>query len=182
MTRINVFIIPCISLFLAGCAAPYQPSVSESASKVRLRLANGLTFQASLATSDDSKCGEPMRVPPLFPYVGPAVQNASSSGTNYVPTYLRVGMQDPSDPTRSSEAGLQLAPGRHLFSFFAGIGLSNCGLGAPIEVEPNRHCEIEFRFDTSARQCLVKATRLEEVQGRLVWQPYEFVNGVACKK
>ena len=96
-----------------------------------------------------------MRVPQLFPYFGPAMQNASSSGTSYVPTYLRVGMQDSSDPTRSSEAELQLAPGRHLFSFFAGIGLSNCGLGALIEVEPKRQYEIEFRIDTSARQCLV---------------------------
>ena len=140
------------------------------------------SVSGNVRAADDGKCGEPMQVPQLFPYFGPLVQSSSRLGTDHVTTYPRAGMQDSSDPTRSSEAELQLAPGRHLFSFFAGIGLSNCGLGALIDVEPKRQYEIEFCFDTSARQCLVKATRLEEAQGRLAWQPYGLVNGVACKK
>ena len=92
-----------------------------------------------------------MRVPQLFPYLGPSMQDNSRSGRDYVPTCLRAGMRDSTDPTRSSEADLQLAPGRHLFLFFAGIGSSNCGLGALIDVEPKRQYEIEFRFDANHR-------------------------------
>jgi hypothetical protein len=185
MTRIHFFTVICTSLFLVGCAAPYQPYVSESASKVRLKLANGAVFSSvagNVRSADDGKCGEPMRVPQLFPYFGPSMRDNSRSGRDYVPTYLRASMQDSTDPTRGSEAELQLAPGRHLFSFFAGIGLSNCGLGALIDMEPKRQYEIAFRFDTEARQCLVTATRLEESQGRLAWQPYALSNAVACKK
>ena len=185
MTGINVFIILCASLFLGGCAGPYKPYVAESASKVRLRLANGMIFSSvagNVRAADAGKCGEPMRLPQLFPYFGPLVQSSSRLGTDPVTIYPRAGMQDSSDPTRSSEAELQLAPGRQLFFFAAGIGMSYCGLGALIDVEPERQYEIEFRFDTSAPQCLVKATRLEVAQGRLAWQPYGFVSGVACKK
>ena len=87
-----------------------------------------------------------------------------------------------SDPTRSGGAELQLAPGRYLFSFFAGIGLSNCGLDGFIDLDPKRQYEIEFRFDTSTRQCLINATRLDEREGRMEWRQYAFLNGEACRK
>ena len=185
MHRINIFITICMSLLLAGCAAPYRPYVGDSASKVRLRLANGLIFSSvagNVRSADDGKCGEPMRVPQLFPYFGPADENASRSSTDSLPNSLTAAVQKPSDSTRSNEAELQLAPGRHLFSFIAGIGMSNCAVPALIDLEPKRHYEIEFRFDTGARQCLVKATRLQEAQGRSAWQPYGFVKGDAGTK
>ncbi len=185
MNRSNIFFTICMSLLLAGCATPYRPYVGESASKVRLKLANGSIFSSvagHVRTADDGDCGKPMRVPQLFPYFGPADENASRSSTDSRPTSLTTAVHKPSDTTRSNEAELHLAPGRHLFSFFAGLGMSNCAVPALIDLEPKRHYEIEFRFDTSAQQCLVKATRLQEASGRSAWQPYGFVKGDACNK
>ena len=186
MTSVRLFTILCALLALAGCAAPYQPYVSENAGKVRIKLANGSNFSSvagNLRTSVNGQCGEPVRLPQLFPYFGaPVVQKYPRPGSDAANTYPRAQMFGASDPTRSDSAELQLAPGRYLFSFFAGIGLSNCGLGAFIDLDPKRQYEIEFRFDTTARQCLISATRLDESEGRAEWRKYEFLSGEACKK
>lgn len=186
MTCIRLFTILCALLALAGCAAPYQPYVSENAGKVRIKLANGAIFSSvagNLRTSVNGQCGEPVRLPQLFPYFGaPVVQKYPRPGSDAANTYPRAQMFGASDPARSDSAELQLAPGRYLFSFFAGIGLSNCGLGAFIDLDPKRQYEIEFRFDTTARQCLINATRLDESEGRAEWRKYEFLSGEACRK
>ena len=186
MTRVRLFTPLCALLALAGCAAPYQPFVSETSGKVRIKLANGAIFSSvagNLRTSVNGQCGEPVRLPQLFPYFGaPVIQKYPRPGSDPANTYPRAEMFGASDPTRSDSAELQLAPGRYLFSFFAGIGLSNCGLGAFIDLDPKRQYEIEFRFDTSTRQCLINATRLDEREGRMEWRQYAFLNGEACKK
>ena len=124
-----------------------------------------------------------MRLPQLFPYFGPPpAQKYSQSRPEPTGASPRAGMQGASEATRTDSAELQLAPGRYLFSFFAGIGLSNCGLGAFIDVDPGRQYEIEFRFDVNARQCLVSATRLDDSEGRAEWRKYDFRSGEACSK
>ena len=186
MTRLGRFATLCTLLYLAGCAAPYKPYLSDTAGKVRIKLANGAIFSSvagNLRSTVNGQCGEPVRLPQLFPYVGPPpALKYSQSRPDPNGAYPRADMQGSSEPTRTDSAELQLAPGRYLFSFFAGIGLSNCGLAAFIDVDPRRQYEIEFRFDVNARQCLVSATRLDEGEGHMVWRKYEFRSGEACAK
>ena len=186
MTRLGRFATLCTLLYLAGCAAPYKPYLSDTAGKVRIKLANGAIFSSvagNLRSTVNGQCGEPVRLPQLFPYVGPPpALKYSQSRPDPNGAYPRADMQGSSEPTRTDSAELQLAPGRYLFSFFAGIGLSNCGLAAFIDVDPRRQYEIEFRFDVNARQCLVSATRLDESEGHMVWRKYEFRSGEACAK
>ena len=186
MKRLGRFATLCILLYLAGCAAPYKPYLSDTAGKVRIKLANGAIFSSvagNLRPSVNGQCGEPMRLPQLFPYFGPPpAQKYSQSRPEPAGASPRAGMQGASEATRTDSAELQLAPGRYLFSFFAGIGLSNCGLGAFIDVDPRRQYEIEFRFDVIARQCLISATRLDDSEGRAEWRKYDFRSGEACSK
>ena len=186
MKRLRRFATLCTLLYLAGCAAPYKPYLSDTAGKVRIKLANGAIFSSvagNLRSTVNGQCGEPLRLPQLFPYLGPPpALKYSQSRPDPNGAYPRADMQGSSEPTRTDSAELQLAPGRYLFSFFAGIGLSNCGLAAFIDVDPRRQYEIEFRFDVNARQCLVSATRLDESEGHMVWRKYEFRSGEACAK
>lgn len=177
----------CTAIALTGCAAPYAPYTGNDAAKVRLTLANGAIF-SSVASNVrpviDGQCGAPARLQQLFPYFGPPRdvpgRTTSSPGSQTPVVYPRAGMVDSPDALRSDAIELQLPPGKHLFSFIAGTGRSNCGVGAGIDLQPGRQYVLDFRFDTVAQRCVVTAKRLEATD-RAEWRSYGFMAGETCR-
>lgn len=178
-----------VAITLTGCAAPYSPYTGNDAAKVRLTLANGAIF-SSVASNVrpvvNGKCGLPVRLQQMFPYLGPTLARNVPSSMTFSPgvqtavVYPRAGMVDSPDPMRSDAVELQMPPGKHLFLFFAGTGLANCSVGAGIELQAGRQYLLNFRFDTHAQKCLVTAKRLETTD-TAEWRSYDLIAGEVCK-
>ena len=175
-----------VAIALTGCAASYTPYPGNDAAKVRLTLANGAnpSVGGTVHQVVDGKCGAPTLLQPIFPYFGlPRDVHGHIAGTpDSAPPvlYSRAGMVDSPDPLRSDTVELQMAPGKHLFSFIATVERSHCNVSAGIDLQPGRQYVLDFRFDALAQKCVVTAKRLETTNNA-EWRPYGFVAGNVCK-
>lgn len=191
MTSISlgkIFLALAAATLVAGCVAPYKPHLSDTAGKVRLKLTGGMSGVGHLRPIVDGKCGERALLPQLLAYAEPATGlTRPRDGMEMSSTYLRAAMQDSPDPARSDVSELQLAPGRYLFamvSISGGVGGSfwHCGVNAVTDIDASRQYEFELRLESgsSAPQCRLVATRLEEQGAHALWRPYALLGGKAC--
>ncbi len=151
---------------LSACAASYVPSSDPNAAKVRLRnqsrgmLSSVMTYTRPVGPSG---CGTRVSLPQLWPYgdltppapVGPTPQPAPPPRT-----YPRLGMFGANEGTRTDNAELLIAPGRHLFEFHASVP-GYCRLDSFVDLEAGHQYEVSFDIDGSTRRCTVTLSRLE---------------------
>lgn len=151
---------------LSACAASYVPSTDPNATKVRVRNQSGGLLSSVMVYTRPvgaSSCGTRVSSPQLWPY-GDLTPPAPVGPTPQPPppprTYPRVGMAGATDGTRTDNAELLIAPGRHQFEFHASVP-GYCRLDAFVDLEAGRQVELNFAIDGSTRRCTVTARRLE---------------------
>lgn len=151
---------------LGACAAGYVPSSEPGAAKVRVRnLSTGILSNVTPFTRPvgASGCGTRVGLPQLSRIGGEtAAAPIPGSMAPVAPprTYPRLGMLGGNEPTRTDNAELLIAPGRHQFEFHASSP-RYCRIDAHVHLESGRQYEVNFAIDAVSGVCKVGFNRLE---------------------
>lgn len=153
------------ALLLAACAAPYRPQTGDDAAKMRVRMANGAgisTLWTHVRPVTEGRCGSVVRLGMLTPYVPPG--NAPARGPTVTDTPAqapRAAMVGSPDPLRTDVGEYALAAGRYQVGLIGTTFGQQCAASALLTLEAGRQYELELRFDSAQRRCLIQAARLE---------------------
>jgi hypothetical protein len=152
-------------LLLAACATPYRPHAGEDAAKMRVRMANGAgitTLWTHVRPVTDGRCGSVVRLGMLTPYVPPGNTPARGPTVNDAPAQApRAAMVGSPDPLRTDVGEYALASGRYQVGLIGTTFGQQCAASALLTLEAGRQYELELRFDSAQRRCVIQAARLE---------------------